>query len=390
MINYTKLFGIIALFAVLLVACAVNSNPPTESALPPKTLTSTPKPLPSNTPSATLQPTATATPTVRWEAQVIEIIPAIEHVELEQVHLVNFASFTDDTQAVYSFITGGSDSAEQSLNWGGYDLSTRSEISATAPIHYDESLWKRNHIQKIAFHPELDGHFSPSGKYVIYSVWYGSVFDQDSKTEIWIAETAGQRKFKIFEFGYSNVYIQRAAWVKDESQVIFNASYEGPSEFYLADLPSRKTVPLSAVINDFDGITEEPWALSPDGETLAVIDWGRRLIIVSLETGKLKVVEAFGGTWPTWSADGKRLYYWWGPNKDTWYQVNELRVYDLSTEAISTVVDKSSLVRGFHDYEGDNINLASEYYLGEGYAISDNESQLLLWNPGLYWVTLHE
>lgn len=387
MINHAKRVGLIALFALVLVACAVNTGHPAESSLPPVTLTRTPSPLPSHTPSAIIQPTVTATPTVRWEVQVIEIIPAIEHVESEQVHLVNSASFIGETKAAYSFEREGSDS---SLYWSGYDLSTRSEISTTAPINYDETFWQRNHIQKIAFHPELDGHFSPSGKYVIYYVGYGSAFDQNSKMEVWIAETRGQRKFKIAEFGNGSLYISQAAWVKDESQVIFDTAYEGPSAFYLADIPTRKTVPLSDVISNFDGVTEEEWKLSPDGKTLAVVDWGRRLVLLSLETETLKVVEEFGGTWPTWSADGKRLYYWWGPNKEAWYQVDEVRVYDLSTEAIATVVDKLSLVRGFRDFEGDNINIASEYYLGEGYAVSNDAEQLLLWNPGLYWVRLHD
>ena len=401
MTNRAKLTGTFAIVMLMLAACAVNATIQFESSLPPISTTSTPKTTPSNTPSATVRATATVTqvpktstpivtttPTVRWQVQVIEIVPAIQRVEREQERQVNSASFVDDTKVVYSFVTGGSDSAERIIHWSGYDISTQSEISATAPVKYDDSFWKRNHVEKIAFHPELEGYFSPSGKYVIYNVWYGSVFDAGSRTEIWVAETKGQRKVKVCEFGYSNVYIHHATWYNGETKVLFSASYEGPAEFYVTDIPSRKTVLLSEV-TQFDGATENYGRLSPDGKEFAVVDLDRRLLLVPMDNGPVKVLEEAITSVPVWSNDGRQLYYWWGSDKNNWHAVTELRVYDLPTETKSTVVDKPSLVQGFRDYEGDNINLAPEYYLGAAYAVSPHEDQILLWGGWLYGVALH-
>ncbi len=331
---------------------------------------------------STSTPSMTNTPNLSNKIDVEEIVPAIQYVDDEQERWIRAAYFVDN-DVVYGYVMGGFDSAEQEILWNRYDLSTKTEISTNPPINYDSSFWKENDIPKKSFHPELYGYFSPSGSSVIYNKWYGSVFDSDSKTEVWIEEINTQDKFLVNEFGYSNVYIHRAAWFDNENKVIFNTSYEGPSEFFIADIPNRKSSPLSDLIG-FEILTEKSWGLSPDGESIALIDYEGRLLVISMETGSYEIIEESKSMMPKWSSDGTEIFYWWG----VYYNRGEIKSYNIQSKSSSTVIDLSSLIQGFQQYEGDGVNIAPRYYIGSDYSISSNGNYLILWSPGLYIIDI--
>lgn len=358
--------------------------------IPSSTLTITPTHLPP-TPQASRTPTPT-TP----KFDVIEIVPS-HRCGIDVDKRIFTASWKNDSAFVFAYypisqtepdLFNGDVPTKVELQWVSRNIETEDETPDTPFINYDETFWDRNHINTNAVDPELAGFFSPSGKYVIYSIFLGVSFEPSAKNQIWVAEVYGKQRWKIDEFSGNGVNIYRAAWFDGETKVIFNTAYEGPSEFYVSDFKLHKTVRLSEV-SKFSGITESTWRLSPDGKTLAVVDAGGQLLLVSLGTGELQIVETYGGNFPQWSNDGKFLFYWWRADKNNWQgSIDELKIYNVDSGNKSTLIDKANLTAGFQDYQGDDNCISHDYYLQGGrYAVSPNQKSILLWDNGLYLLT---
>jgi len=143
------------------------------------------------------------------------------------------------------------------------------------------------------------------------------------------------------------------------------------------------------VITDFDGVSEETWSLSPDEQEMAVIDQNQQLLIVPLDGNKAQVIDSGNALLPSWSADGRNLYYWWGHSTDDPRQMSELRKYDQRTGKISTLVNEISLGKGFAKLrESEQSN--SSFQTGSPYVISPEEDKLLIWGDSLYWAVLEQ
>lgn len=320
---------------------------------------------------------------------VVEIVPS-NRCEFTSDKDVFDAIWKNDVEFVFAYyplveFSGDETLQEPELQWVSHNIETREETPDTPFINFDNTFWEKNHLENNALNPELAGYFSPSGKFVIYRIFLGKSFEPTAKNEIWVSETNGQQKWKIFESSGNAVSISRAAWFENETKVIFNMAYEGPTEFYIADFKEHKTVMLSE-ISQFSGVTEETWRLSPDGKTLAVVDLNRQLLLVSLETGQTQIVENYGGSFPQWSADGSLLFYWWRTDQNNWWgNIDELRVFEISSQKISTMLNQADLVAGFSKFQGDDNCIAKDYYLaGVHYAVSPNQESILLWDSGLY------
>jgi WD40 repeat protein len=359
----------------------------------------TQNPIPTPTPSRTLTPTQQTPPTptpVISRFTVTEIIPS-HRCEIEIDKGLFTAAWKNDSEFLYAYypirpikpeveltLMSGGTAPKVELQWVSHNVETGDEFPDKPFINFDSTFWERNQINSNAVNPELAGLFSPSGKYVIYDVFFGESFTPSARTEIWVSETNGSHRWKIYESSAPED-IYRAAWFENETKVIFNIAYEGPTSFYVSDFKTGKVKELSE-ISQFDGITEETWRLSPDGKTLAVVSYDRQLLLVSLETGQTQTIENYGGSFPHWSNDGKFLYYWWREDPDNWWDnIDELRVFDISSQKTSTLLDQADLVAGFSNYQGDDNCIARDYYLsGFQYAISPDQKSILLWENGLY------
>ena len=354
-------------------------------------------PLSTNTPGNTPTDISTntqinpSTPTIKWNPEIIEIVPSVGCKGVPDRKQVLTAQWVNDNEFVYAYYPYDSEDDltynDTVMYWFSYNINSGTENISTPRINYDNSFWDRSDLPKNVINPELAGYFSPSGKYVIFNVWYGSVFDPHSRTEIWVAETKGQSRWKIYEFGFSNVHIYRAGWFGNETKVVFSATYEGQTDFYVSDILTGETTNLSDIAG-FPVFSEGTWRLSPDGKTIALVNADERLLLISLETGKTRVVEEFGGSFPNWSEDGILLYYWWEKNGNVWDSVDELRVFNIYTGEIHHGLDKPSFDWGFRNLEVNDLCKEKDFKLPSNYAISPNGDKILLWENYLYLLSV--
>jgi len=339
-----------------------------------------------------MPPTVTAIPSPAPQASPTLPPPSLEVTELvssgartgeDPAKRILTAFWAGNDHIVYGFRTGVNRSpATQHVQWMQYDLNTRSEAPAASPVKYDDTFWSRNGLGAGLQYEDLDGWFSPSGKYVIYVTGGCSRTDENAKEEIWIAETLGSARYKVHETCQS--IIGSNTWFDNETKVLLTASGEsGAAGYYLVDVNSHTMTELNVISESADQV-------SPDGRTLALTPgYEGDLALYSFQTGELQYIDTTGWTWgpDAWSADGTLLYYWWGRRPGSIPDPIEIRVYNTQTGASSTVIDQASFVQGFQPYEADGIKVMRQYYLGSAFAVSPAGSQFLLWGRGLYLVT---
>ena len=211
--------------------------------------------------------------------------------------------------------------------WGSYNIATDVETLALAPESYSDNFWPTRGLWQIPEHDEVVGYFSTSGTYVLYTLSNVASDNPALRTDVWLANTADDQLLKLQTFGSVNLSIDHATWTKDESKLYFSVTYEGPDEIFVTNVSSGETIPLSA-ITDFDGVSEETWSLSPDEQKMAIINRNQHLVIVPLDGSKTQVIDSGNALLPSWSADGRSLYYWWGHSTDDPRQMSELRKYE--------------------------------------------------------------
>lgn len=371
-----------AVIALICAACSANLTVvPTPQPTSVPTATSTTLPLS----SPTSQPTPTKIATRRPIAATVPPSPTprfqVSSQKIEGAdngHWVETARWSDDGKTMYyafHFIDGES----KELQWVAYDVATRLTKTVQSPLNYDANVWKRVAIPtpQLRDAVELRGNVSPNGGRVIYTVGYGGSGPYSTpepgvrpRTEVWIADSNGKFKTKLKEFlGSGAGTILHAAWFNSESEVLFDLYYEYGVDLYIANIADLSVVSL-ADVSEFKGGTETYWSLSPDGTTLAVIDFGNMLWLVSLKDGKAVTVEK-DAKMPCWSKHSDLLYYWWGPE---FLHEAALRVYDTTSRKISDVVDMPSL-----DSHGVPVT---------HFAVSPQGDKIALWGGDLWLVEL--
>lgn len=376
-----------AVMALIFAACsanlpAVSTSQPTN--VPTTADTARLSSFPTSEPTTISQPTKTVakrpvatsippSPTARFSVRAHEI------EDVDNGHHVETALWSDDEKFIYYAVYAVS-TENRELQWAAYDVATHLTQTVHSPLKYDFRVWKQLGVpppRPLDSSVELRGHVSPSGKRIIYTVGYGSNDPYTtpepnvrSRTEIWVADSNGKRKTKLKEFPGSGAgVITHAAWFNGESEVLFDLYYEYGVHFYIADMATLSVVSL-ADVSEFKSGTETYWAVSPDGSTLAVVDFGGTLWLVSLNDGKSVAVEKHANM-PYWSKHSDLLYYWWGPE---FLHEAALRVYDTASKKISDVVDVPSL-----DSQGVPITY---------FAVSPQGDKIAFWNGDLWLVEL--
>ena len=266
-----------------------------------------------------------------------------------------------------------SDDPSLPLGWLQYDIVNAIVSPISSPLTFDTTFWARYDIPTIFSYPELYGYFSPSGEKVIYNIWHGSIlYDPDSTTEIFVQGTQSGDRTKVYQFGYSNVYILRAEWNPSEDTVYFAATYEGPSQLYVVDLSTGHTSLISE-ITDWDGVTEDTFHLSPDGTHIAAIDSHSNLILVSLEDGSIAIVAQSFSSVPIWSPSGDYLYYWHGPE---WMELDQFRRLDTNSLESLVLLESNDLASAVRSLGIDIDPVDEQYLMGGIFAVSPSGESL--------------
>lgn len=372
-----KLTRLLAVVALTVAACSTNVS--THSEEQPAFQATNTLSRPTRTPFIQLTATSELRATIRTTATPSADVD-LRTVEIESSYSNNYvvtAFWSDEGRLVYYAFA--SFRGEKPLKWAAYDIATRSTTNISSPLKFDNHIWQRLNVPEpladLALYPELLGYMSPSGKHVIFTVTRSdpSVVgpDPNARTEIWIADSDGQRKIKLLEL-FPGI-ISQAIWFEDETKVIFDFDSEGGGRLYVADVENGTVVSL-ADISGFKGGTEERWAVSSDGTSLAVIDFQGMLWLISLEDGKSMPIEKITRN-PSWSNDGEFLYYWWGSSYNDTYTLHS---YDLTSGSVSTLVSQSELAAAFDALPG------SEF------AISPSGDKIVFWGGWLWLVELRK
>jgi hypothetical protein len=339
----------------------------TTSVRPQRTTYTPTPPMPTNSFTKTKAPPGEMTPTT----PPADDSAATKIVSSTDGKYIVTAFWSDAGQDVYYAFTYP---PKDAVNWEAYDVQVGITRSISPLVRYAPDTKQELNLPDFvgfAEYPKPVGLYSPSGKHVIFTGNYtltpaSSTFID--RAEVWIADSSGQHRIKLFEGRVGG--INQAVWLKDETKVIFDFGYEGGVNLFIADVASGEVVPLSDM-SDFKRGTDQLWAVSPDGNYLAVIGGpGGSLWIISLEDGKTISIDSNVQN-PFWSQDGTRVYYWWGPSFE---EIGTLRAYDVTSKRVSTIISKEALTRIY-------LDLPHVYF-----AVAPNDDKAIFWGPSWLWV----
>jgi Tol biopolymer transport system component len=114
--------------------------------------------------------------------------------------------------------------------------------------------------------------------------------------QAWVARTDGSEARRLGDYC---LYISDVIWLKEEQEIIFSCSYEGPGDIRWASVDGSRKMDFGLM---------GPMALSPDESLLAFIDSENRLQIAALDGSEIRLISRVGWGF-SWSQDSRRLYY---------------------------------------------------------------------------------
>ena len=359
-------------------ATATESATPTE---PPPTATSTATAPPTVTPPA---PTPASTSTPVDTGLITGLTETIVDNPIDAVFWADDGSYVAIAMRELEPSTG---IATSTLDWAAYYPLTNTVAMIASPLAYDRSVWQRLHIPdptRQMVLPELRGWVSPTGQHVIFTLSNtNDCFAAEGKTLIWLADLGSDQRRQLAE-RYACGSILQAAWLNDESAVVFDFGYEGPRELWLAEVNSGSLTLLDKLTGR-PVATDAYWTLSSTGQ-LAILNSpeGYALEVIDLATGSvITVTEA--ASWPSWSGDGDWLYYWNSRNIDQAYEgeVNGLRAYQVSQARTVTIIDRPGLDALFAAVT-QRPDPADYGWLR--LAVSPDGSQVIFWTYNQLWL----
>jgi len=169
---------------------------------------------------------------------------------------------------------------------------------------------------------------------------------------------------------WAGIGVSNVAWSPDGSKIAF-AGVNGPLEVVDADGTDRITVADVCKVWPPDPIS---W--SPDGKYIAAIATEGPGKLMLFDVATQKWTEAVGSQigYPTWSQDGKYIYFQDSQNQDQRERIVRLRLSDRKIEKIVDVKDIGRLTTGtFVDWFGlapdDSPLLARDISTQEIYAL---------------------
>jgi hypothetical protein len=133
-------------------------------------------------------------------------------------------------------------------------------------------------------------------------------------------------------------------------------------------------------------VTDDEWAVSPDGRNLALLDADQsyRIRLIMLKNGETKTLDQYGKGL-SWSGDSARLYYWLR-REPLAVAAEGIRSFDVKTGQITSLIDKANLQAAFAQTGTDVPD--EGYYATMRIAVSPKGTQVLLWDSRLWLITI--
>ncbi|MEW5872167.1 MAG: hypothetical protein AB1894_23095 [Chloroflexota bacterium] len=288
-------------FLILMIGCRARVELPTPiptTSLPVQTLSPTVTPTQAISRTPSLWPTLPA-PTHTAALPGFEVTSLREGQPSDEERCIVTAFWSQDGAKIYyamdsyAFDASGS-ILPRSPEWFVIDLHSQTETKMTSSpsIVYPPIL-------NLQFtYPQYEGFISPSGRYRLAI---------EPKNILWLIDTAGeQRPIKVIESG-SGILRREPYWLPGEHRVVFSVTIgEIGIELYLLDLDTETVTSLTDAMVPSKAILLE-WALSPDGEKIALIDYqGFRILSLEGET----LARLSGYFWSMrWSQNSQLVYF---------------------------------------------------------------------------------
>jgi hypothetical protein len=269
--------------------------------------------------------------------------------------------------------------SNQPSQWWQFNVASRTYDRTQPPAKLDIRIWSLLDAINPPQDVDLLNHISPSGRHLIYTRMAEQSTLSTTKTpqefsrtpvEIWIADSDGSRASRLGACGCRMIY--GTIWFDNERKVIITCGYEGPPCINFADVDGS----WFASLEDVTGYQHGSWGdltLSPDETTLAIIDIvdPGNLWLVSLEGGNTRLI-ARNASSPSWSSNGRRLYYLQGADS---LSAVSIQIYDVASDRSSTIVEWSTLQA-----------LSPTPTLGARLEVSPQENGAIIWYGALWLV----
>ena len=217
------------------------------------------------------------------------------------------------------------DREKQTLQWLSYNTKTGIVKEMEALYPFNAKTWSQFGVTYETHFPQHFGYISPSGLKALYAL------TTETSVEVWVADRITGKKMKIYEKP-PTWNLSEAAWLDSESKVIFR--FEG--DLYWIDL---QTGAVEDLLDQGDpSIIVSRWALSPNQKMVAVTDAEVDLYVALISDHTLNLLYSGILSSPTWSADGRKLYFVDGSRHN-----NAVKVYDFESETVETVFDSQDI-----------------------------------------------
>jgi WD40 repeat protein len=225
------------------------------------------------------------------------------------------------------------------------------QLSSPPAINYAPNLPR-------GLYYEYQGLISPSKRYSFQII-------QTETSSLYLLDSVEQSKVKLLETPDMN--FRGAYWIPGENSVVFGIGPEYGTFFYLYDIRDRKLSSFEELLGYNDPNISE-WALSPDGNYVAILDGNESLKLFSLDGGFSTTVSGYLSN-VRWSGNSQKIYYYFGTQH---YSPTTIGYYDVATKTAIDMMPLSTLEKlgvdiGFFD-------------------VSPDGNQLVFWQAGDIWL----
>ena len=263
------------------------------------------------------------------------------------------AFWSQDGSIVYYALA---DEIPDALSWFELKVS-KGQITQDRELSLSPKLTYTPSLPISGVYLEYQGLVSPRGRYHFQ-------ITQAENDSLYLLDKIEQSKVKLLETPDMN--FRGAYWMPDENSVVFGIGPEYGTFFYLYNILELNLLSLEEMVGYADPNISE-WALSADGNHIAILDGNQSLKLLSLDGSFSTTIPGYVNN-VRWSGDSQRVYYYSGFQL---YDPTSIGYFDMVTKTSTNVMPLSELeIYGVHGF----------------FDVSPDGGQLIFWQAGNIWL----